>query len=359
MIRENNFVFLRFVVAICVLMGHISTHMGIHAFGYTEEKAFYHIGIPFFFVLSAFLIYPSYTKKREKGETVLSFFIKRFLRLAPSVYFITVVSVIIFLCVGALTIDVFTEQTFWAWIASNLLLLPVYNPSIFSHIGVGVINGSLWTILTFVAFYALVPVFYSFEKKYSFKKLITILLTLSIIFLGIELWRNSLSSENLFSKIYKVSPLPHLLFFSIGMFWSRFWPLVPKKTWMFVSCVIIALIFKEDILGITPYIGPLNDVLWAIPYSYAIIWFGYHGFKVFRVFNKFEDLGMGIFIWHMVVINLFLYWKLHQISWLANEFMYFLVIIITVILAYISRVFIEKPVLKIQFNKKSTNKIIA
>lgn len=360
MTKDNNFNFLRFFVAIGVLMGHVSTHMGIYAFGYDDSKAFYHIGIGFFFMLSGFLLYPSYVKRKERGESLGTFFERRFLRIAPSVYFITAASIIIFLAVGALSFNVFTEVTFWAWVASNLALFPIYNPDIFSHIGVGVLNGSLWTIFTFVAFYVLIPIIYFIEKKIGFKKLISVMLVLSVLFVVIQWWNESLPHENMIMKVYKVSPLPHLLFFSLGIFWTRYWKSVPKNMWLFIISLLSIFIFKGNLLGTKFVLGTLNDLIWVFPYTYALLWFGFYGFKVFKVFNRLEDLGMGIYIWHMVIINLFLYLGLHEISWLANELMYILVIVVTMVLAYISRVLVEKPALKLQSkNKASERKVTA
>lgn len=57
--RDNNFIFLRFITAIGILMGHLAYHTGIHAFGYSETKSLYHIGLELFFIISAFFLYPS------------------------------------------------------------------------------------------------------------------------------------------------------------------------------------------------------------------------------------------------------------------------------------------------------------
>lgn len=252
---------------------------------------------------------------------------------------------------GALNLEVMSELVFWLWLVTSFALFPLFNPEVFSHIGTGVMNGSLWTIFTFVGFYIIIPVIYYVEKKIGFKKMITLLFVVSTVFFVIRWYLDVVEINGILTSVYNYSVLSYLIFFALGILWSRYWNKVNKSLTIFIVSLLVTFIFKSDVLGLGLQIGILNDFLWMLPYSYAVIWFSFNGFKIFRVFNNLEDLGMGIYIWHMVVINLLMYWNLHEIDCLQNELMYIIVILVTMTLSYISRVFIEKPALKLYQRK--------
>lgn len=257
---------------------------------------------------------------------------------------------------GALNLEVMSELGFWLWLVTSFALFPLFNPEVFSPIGTGVMNGSLWTIFTFVGFYIIIPVIYYVEKKIGFKKMITLLFVVSTVFFVIRWYLDVVEINGILTSVYNYSVLSYLIFFALGILWSRYWNKVNKSLTIFIVSLLVTFIFKSDVLGLGLQIGILNDFLWMLPYSYAVIWFSFNGFKIFRVFNNLEDLGMGIYIWHMVVINLLMYWNLHEIDWLQNELMYIIVILVTMTLSYISRVFIEKPALKL-YQRKLKNGI--
>lgn len=349
MMKQNNFNFLKLYAAIGVLIGHVATHMRIPAFGYEGGaiKPFYHLGVPFFFILSGFFLYPSYVKMRGRGESIRKFLIKRWVRIAPPIYFFVPVTLVIFLVIGAINFETLTEVKLWAWVTSNIFLFPVYHPDVFSHIGIGVVNGSLWTIVAQVSFYLGIPLIYWVETKIGFRKMIVLLMTVGVIGYIIFWGDQFLETQTLLVKVYEVTCLPHLIFFGLGILWSRIWNDIPKTTSMFVICVLIVFLVKQDVFGIYPYIGELTLLLWAVPFSYSIIWFGFHGPKLFHKFNRIDDLGMGIYIWHMIFVNTFLYLGFREVAWLSNPLMHLLVIAVTIPMAYVSRILIEKPALKL------------
>lgn len=353
-VRENNFVFIKLFAGLSVLMGHLSVHMKIPGFGYgVGTVPFYHVGVPFFLMLTAFFLYPSFSNLVERKDSIARFYLRRFLRIAPSIYFITIVTVAIFLLAGAISLTVFKEPTFWAYIVSNLFIFPVYHPDIFSHIGVGVLNGSLWTLFSQLSFYFMIPFIYLFEKKFGTNKMVVTLIITSISFYLFSYFLAGTEKYYYFERVFSVSAFGNLIYFAMGIFWAKYWKAIPKGMWMFILSIVLLYIIREDILGMEKYVdSTLLKPLWSFALSYATIWFGYLGPKIFRKFNKIEDIGMGIYIWHMVIINLFLYLGLDKVSWLNGHWMFVVIISITVILAYASRILVENPTMKLEYKFK-------
>jgi len=58
---------------------------------------------------------------------------------------------------GALTTSLISTPTFYGWIIGQLTVGQFYNPDALRHFGVGVLNGSLWTIPVELQFYVTYP----------------------------------------------------------------------------------------------------------------------------------------------------------------------------------------------------------
>ncbi|ALV01578.1 hypothetical protein RBIBE_18890 [Bacillus velezensis] len=83
-----------------------------------------------------------------------------------------------------------------------------------------------------------------------------------------------------------------------------------------------------------------------MPLSYAIIWFGYNGLKILWQLNRLDDISMGIFIWHMVIINIFLYTEINKT--LSDYPLIIALIAVTAAIAFLSYRIVEKPALKLR-----------
>ena len=74
-------------------------------------------------------------------------------------------------------------QNLIIWIISQVTIFQFYNPFWLREYGVGVLNGSLWTIPVEMQFYFLIPFIYLFSKKQIiFLIILTIFILLNFIF---------------------------------------------------------------------------------------------------------------------------------------------------------------------------------
>lgn len=58
--------------------------------------------------------------------------------------------------------------------------MPVYSPRFLDGLGVGHINGSLWTIPVEVTFYAVIPVLVFVTSRFGVRRLLTLLFVLAL-----------------------------------------------------------------------------------------------------------------------------------------------------------------------------------
>lgn len=354
---SNNFDFLRLFAAFSVMIGHTTAHLGFPFLWVSKGGYWFYDGVPVFFIISGMLVYRAYEKCLKNGRPISDFYRNRFLRIAPAIYAYIIVTILVLLTIGAINLSILNDASFWSWVGSNVILVPIYYPGFLKHIGIGVLNGSLWTIPTEFSFYIVVPIIFFLENKLGFKKVLLILISLGLLSSTV-IWRyNFLGIEPLWFKFFNISFFSGLVYFSLGIFWLRAWQYVPKSKYIFLASVIFYSL-GVWVFGLSKYFGPTWSLVRTIPLSYAVIWFGYNGPKLFyKITNKIGDMSYGIYIWHMVVVNIFLFLSLPtKLSWLPGNVIQLLVITITFLLAKLSWEFVEKPSLKFKhFSSRITS----
>ncbi|KXZ22349.1 acyltransferase [Bacillus nakamurai] len=351
--HSNCFFVIRLFAALCVLIGHATRDLNISVFGYTpESKAIFHTGISIFFFLSAFFLFTSYERSKLKGQNVTDFYWSRIIRIAPAVYTYAIVSTVLLIVLGALSFTVFTTKEYWIWLLSNLVLYPQYFPDIFHHIGVGRLNDSLWTIPVQISFYLVLPALYWSYKRFGFKKMILCSFAISAFSVLISFVILKYSPDSITGSLYLHSFLPQMFYFTLGIFWAKAWNKLPQHTVLFLFSVILFSFFKTDPLHLSSINSTLWSFLWFVPLSYAIVWFGYNGPKILWQLNRLDDISMGIFIWHMVMTNVFLYTGINKT--LSDYPLIIFLIAATAAVALLSYRLVEKPALRLRSIK--TNK---
>lgn len=353
----NNFDFLRLFAAFAVMVGHSTVHLKLNFLWVGKNGLpWFHDGVGVFFIISGMLVYRSYEKCIQNKRPISDFYRNRFLRIAPAIYTYVFISIVVLFIVGAINFDTITHFSFWGWIFSNIILIPAFHPDVLKNIGVGVLNGSLWTIPVEFSFYLIVPVIFYFEKKIGVNRTITFLFVLGVISSSIIWGYNKLGLEPLWFKFFNITFFSGLIYFTFGVLWLRYWRDTPKSKYIFLTCIILYSL-GEWVFQVRSYFGPFWVFIKAIPLSYAVIWFGFKGPVIFnKLTTKIGDLSYGVYIWHMVIVNLFLYLEIPtQLNWLPDTIILIFVFVITFVFAKFSWTFIEKPCLKLKrFTSRST-----
>lgn len=232
--RENNLEWLRLIFALQVVFSH--THSHLQSTFQLPSFISNFPGVPAFFFVSGFLIYSSYL-----NSPGYRFFENRFLRLFPGLVIVTIGGGgVIFLDQGW---DRFQDNipTFLVWFLSQITLGQAYNPELFRSVGVGVINGSLWTITTEIIFYLSVPLIVFLEKRFRFTVTILIVISFLIYSIGpVYLNINVYRGKSLFD-VLALTPVVWGWMFGLGILAVKYYGCI-QQLMKYMPLLLIPLI---------------------------------------------------------------------------------------------------------------------
>lgn len=334
----NNYNLLRLVAACQVLLVHIFHHFNIEGVFVRLLELF--PGVPVFFFISGMLIYNSYIRSEHKG--LYNFFRKRMLRIYPALIVCFILTVIMLLWSGFLSIDQIITTDFAIWSLAQLSILQFYNPDFLRDFGVGSVNGALWTISVELQFYIITPFLVLIAKRnYLF------LIVIAIISLSANFYvHNFMVHESFVSKLLRVSFLPWIYIFIIGVCVARY-ELLRSFVMSLNSFVLLALyllsmyfIFEVEsnasnginfvsalLLMSMVYKAGESRAVYSIPHQGLI---------------RKNDFSYGIYIYHMPIINLALY-----LSW-GSLAAIFSILFLTFMMAFSSWYIVEQRMLKLK-----------
>ena len=333
---NNNFNLIRLFAALQVTVTHSASYLDINL----QFLQFLNLfpGVPIFFFISGYLIIKSF----RNNYKLKNFFYNRILRIYPGLYFcffITIISIIISQYLK--NIDVNYYQLF-LWLVTQLSFFQIYNPDFLRGYGVGVVNGSLWTISVEIQFYLLTVFIYLILSKY--KKLLILIFGLCIFLNIINAVFNE--KEVFFSKLFNYSFLPWLYMFLWGCYLESNKKL-QKKLINFNIFIIVVIFFILNYFstqlnifrGLTNALNPLEFFFLSI----IIFKIAFMKIKIPENFLNKNDISYGIYLYHMPVVNFLIY---NNIS--GSYFSFAICLILTVLLAIISWKVIEKPFLSLK-----------
>lgn len=333
--KKNNFDLVRLMAALQVAIVHGFEHLGVE-----QGRVFVNFisifpGVPIFFVISGFLISASW----ERDSSLGSYIRNRVLRIYPALWACLLFSVLTVYLVYPFDTNI---PEFFSWVLAQTTFVQFYNPEFLRGYGVGVLNGSLWTIPVELQFYVLLPFLYLFFDRIGWRPLALLLFLL--IFVGLnQIYIGSRGqSEGVIVKLFGVSILPYLYMFLIGVLLQRNLAFVEKYLaskallWLLVFLVTAA---ASRMLGFNYSGNDLNPIL-AISIALLTISFSYSYTARFSTLLKGNDISYGVYIYHMVIVNVLVHSKIF-----TPGLSFFVMLISTVLIAYLSWVLIEKRAL--------------
>ena len=302
---SNNFDLIRLFAATQVAISHITSHLGF-------ENQFLSIlslfpGVPIFFFVSGFLIYGSYVQSRKNAKPNINFFVKRFLRLYPALWLCIALSLLSVWQSGYFHNLQFQLNHFTVWIMSQVTFFQFYNPEFMRDYGVGVLNGSLWTITVELQFYLLAPFLYFLLNKHKIQVVgvfLIILICVNIL--------NSYHSErtNFYQKLFNVSFLPWFYMFVFGAAtykYNHFFNTLKKIN-------LIALLFLYGVCYLFTKDWGWGNNINPIAYTVLVLLIIKSAYSFPNLSNnilKGNDISYGIYIFHMPIVNYLLYQNIH------------------------------------------------
>ena len=327
--RNNNLDLLRLIFALQVVVMHTSSHFNstIKIPNFISNFP----GVPAFFFVSGFLIYSSYLNSPGK-----QYFLNRFLRLFPGLVIVTIGGVgVILLAQGWHSLQN-NYSTFIFWFISQITIGQAYNPELFRTVGVGVINGSLWTITTEIIFYLIIPLIVWLEKRFRFV-LMALIVTSFVIYAIGPLCLNGIVYRNKSTfDFLALTPIVWGWMFGLGIVAVKYYHKIIQ--FMKYAPLLLIPLFVMSFYGDGIFFAASGNrlgLLYFICYSTLILWLAFWLPPV----NLPFDYSYGAYIWHMPIVNLLLVFEFPSMP---------LAISLTVFTAAVSWFLVEKPMLKLK-----------
>lgn len=338
---ENNFNLIRLFAAAQVAHGHLVTIFQLETTWYHAAilKFFaFFPGVPIFFFISGFLI----SKSWETSRSWKDYAIKRIARIQPAL----IVSVIIAISLtfvsgylGHLSIPVSLMDIALLFLA-KITILQFFNPDYLRSYGDGVLNGSLWTITVELQFYILIPLVYYCLKAQASK--VRNLIFLVVIFIGANIsfdLLHDMYARTVAIKLLRMTFLPWFFMFLMGvLFQSKFDLFYKYLSGRFVWLLPIYLLsgYAGKKIGFD-FGNSLNPIAFTI-LTCLIFSAAYTKKPIAELILGNADVSYGLYLYHMPVINYFIYLNFER-----SYFSAMLIAIITLLISITSWYVIENP----------------
>ena len=290
----NNFDLIRLFAATEVAVKHGLVHLELG--GDWIDRFSILPGVPVFFLISGFLIFQSFQNSNSPGDFALN----RVVRIYPALYVCFAVSVALLLAFGAISAGQIWAPEFLIWSAGQLTIAQFYNPDFLRDFGVGVINGSLWTISVELQFYVLTPILAWIVAWFRAAWIPLILASV-----GCNILLNSLSSDSLPAKLLMVTFLPWFYMFMIGA-WLSTRPdiieAVKRLSWAACLLIFAAAIGISAVGGLRWFgneVAPVSFLAIAL----LVIKGAYSNPSLADRLLRRNDISYGVYIYHMLAVN--------------------------------------------------------
>jgi len=344
--RNNAFDLLKIIAAFIVVFSHSFRHFGIEKASWTLFFTDGSVGVILFFAITGFVMMPAWEKMENKMgggiKTYFSFLYNRVLRLYPPLW-------ISFLIISVTNMVIFNIDLFsFSYLVYAIKYCIFANGAGFGSTGIA--NGVLWTIMADIIFYIIAPFIYKLMKNQ--KTWVWLLVIFAFwqfniwdaqvvaFFQSIPFIGRFVSIDFSLCFIYEFL-IGCFLYFKRNTIISFF---VNNKIWAYIWLMGFIVFFQlYNYYGVIPQTGLMHSPWLGIivaPLSIIL------GFVIGNVKIKYE-MSYSIFLYHMVVIAIL---KAFGVTGVMGII---LTICITPIVAFISRILIEMPMLKFKEKKKN------
>lgn len=335
--NQNYCYIFRIIAALLVFYTHGQTFLG-HGddilvrltVKYTEHRqGFGSLGFGIFFVISGFLIAQSF----ERCKNLKAYTLRRCMRIYPLMILCILITLII---IAPLTTSLsfreyISHQETWNYLY-NILLPTIDNtlPGVFKNNPVSTVNGALWTLgieIILYGFIAITGTLGLLQKRFFW----VFLVIFTIVFIVIDIIPGSppIIMPHGFLPSFGVSKV--MLLFMLGTTFYVYRSYIPVSR---ILCVICSIVFVAGLFI------PGSMIISLLAFPYIIIFLAFMPAK--RLYGK-NDYSYGIYIFHLLVMQLVLLFIPRDISLVLYLI---LCLFITVLLAYYSWKFIEKPAIQ-------------
>jgi peptidoglycan/LPS O-acetylase OafA/YrhL len=353
--RLNNLDFIRFALAISVLYCHCyvmyyGTEDTVEPLWVASGKqlSIGTVAVNFFFVISGFLILQSWNNSKGLWDYLR----KRILRIYPGFIIASLLCLLVFAPLG--TADWYMPYGYWKLYYENIKIpqvlismLELSEPTVpwtLNNAPVyGTINGALWTIRYEFFCYLFIPLA-GLAGLYKKKYFILILFLFAFISLLTQHYANIfLFNWKEYILLGKPDFFPRFFtYFIAGMCFYTYKDEIPRSrillAFSFLIVAASAFIFKGLVI---------TQVLFG---TYILFYLAFTSTVSFQNFASNGDLSYGVYIYAWPVQQLMI---LYLEKYMNLSLLFILTLTVTLIFAYLSWHFIEKPFLNLKLRNNS------
>ena len=348
--KVNNFDLVRLLASLQVAF--------FHGFGFFKLSVpflwplSYFSGVPMFFCVSGYLI----TMSLERNWNDLKRYTRsRILRIYPALVCCVTICGIIMFSLGAFNGVNILKIAVW-YLSNCVAGGAAINPVFLRHFGVGVWNGSLWTIAVELSFYIALPFIFLALKRIRFSIDVFLVVLLFVSFAGF-IAANGLN----WGDTKEATVVQKVVWFSL-----------PGNLWMFLFGTLayrfrerlVPLLFEEKVVWWLAWYGLMITVMRLLqhqsdylPLKVGLLFlqraslaalvlsaaFSFHSLSDRLLFRN--DISYGLYLWHAPLYNFLLELR----CWGWSGFLTGLVSAITI--AFLSWRFLESRILRLKFAK--------
>ena len=343
----NNFDLIRLFAAFQVALHHGATHLGVSSgtfVGVVVELLNAFPGVPIFFFISGFLISRSY----ENNPSLSQFTKNRFLRLYPGLFVCGVLTMLSIMLSGFLEYESISFSSLVTWVFAQLSFFQFYDPDFLAGYGIGQTNGSLWTIYIEIQFYILIPIIYYILKSLcnsdaSINKFL--IASVFLFYIVQQAYVAGSGSDQVLFKLLKMTFLPYFYMFLLGVVFQRFFVFfegILSGRFVYLLAGYGALYYVLSEFADVSLGNLLNPVLFFV-LCCLVFSFAFSFRELSGKLLKRNDVSYGLYIYHMPVINFFMWLGLG-----GSELYLILAISITAMISVGSWLYVEKPCMKLK-----------
>lgn len=336
--RTNNFDLIRLIAALQVVLVHGIEHFKLHSASVLTTILPAFPGVPIFFFVSGFLISASL----ERSSSIPSYFVNRVLRIYPGLLVCLAVSLV---SIFVFYKPEFSPAAFATWIVAQASIGQFYNPDFLRGYGVGVLNGSLWTIPVELQFYLLLPVVYWILEKLRWNRAFIVVALVALVTINQIYVTMATDERTMLVKLFSVTVFPYLYMFLLGVILQRnqwFVKKYLKNRFLPILGLYVAVCLTSFSLGF-PYGGNRINPVSALTLAMLMMSFAYSYTDRLSHILRGNDISYGVYIYHMVWVNAILQTSSGKPEWNLG-----LMLVVTLVSALLSWRFIEKPSLALK-----------
>jgi peptidoglycan/LPS O-acetylase OafA/YrhL len=350
--RINNFDLIRLLAALQVVFHHTFTFFDLTdvypVVQIVHEVIAHFPGVPIFFTISGFLVYWSFERNSDQVTKYLK---NRALRIYPALWVCLAITLLLVGIFNQYDARIVMNENFWVYILTQGTVFQSYFPPLSPDFGHGIPNGALWTITVELQFYLVIPLIFFFcNFDEPGKRAINLrLILLFVASYAFALWAKGIDKSTLLGQMLFSNVAPYLFNFLIGVliyvnFGSLRRLLEGKMRYWFGAFVLYTLVVHKwfDSYHVS-YWPDLAGLPATFLLSMTVISAAYTQPRLSGKLLRGNDISYGVYIYHLLIINALLALGFKEQWWLV-----FPVLSATMLIAYLSWVFVEKPVLKLK-----------